>query len=156
MIVRRIENWPTWDRSSPFEELERMRRQMDRLSEGITGHFLREPSAGVFPLVNTTEDHGNYYIRAELPGVKGDDLELSVTGNTLSIAGEREIVPQNEGAKYHRREREGGKFSRILSLPSGRYCQGRGPMQRWSFDDNYAKVGRGKAQTDYSKNRIIG
>ncbi len=118
MIVRRIENWPTWDRSSPFEELERMRRQMDRLSEGITGHFLREPSAGVFPLVNTTEDHGNYYIRAELPGVKGDDLELSVTGNTLSIAGEREIVPQNEGAKYHRREREGGKFSRILSLPS--------------------------------------
>lgn len=111
MIVRRLTGWPTWHWRSPFDELERMRRQMDRLSEGLRG-----PIAGVFPLVNVTEDSDSYYCRAELPGTKADDLDISVTGNSLSIAGERKITTEDENANYHRREREAGKFSRIISL----------------------------------------
>lgn len=118
MLLRRITGWPTGDWRSPFEELERMRRQMDWLTEGFTGRLSREPIAGVFPLMNVTEDNDNYYIRAELPGIKADELDISVTGNTLSIAGERKRTPDNENAKYHRREREAGKFSRIISLPT--------------------------------------
>jgi HSP20 family protein len=118
MIVRRIPGWPIGTWRSPFDDLDRMRREMDRLTETVTGGLFREPAAGVFPLINVTEDKEKYYVRAELPGVKADQLEISVTGNDLSVAGERKISPEDEKARYHRREREAGKFSRIISLPT--------------------------------------
>ena len=68
--------------------------------------------------MNMTEDKENFYVRAELPGIAGDDLDISVTGDTLTISGERVMPTENETAKYHRREREAGKFSRIVNLPS--------------------------------------
>jgi HSP20 family protein len=64
-----------------------------------------------------TEDADNYYVRAELPGVKADELDIQVTANNLSISGERKIEAEEEGAKYHRRERDAGRFSRSLQLP---------------------------------------
>ena len=118
MIIRRIGDWSKWDWRSPFEEIERMRRQMDRLVEGLSGGLMRQPAAGVFPFINVTEDSDNFFVRAELPGIKTDDLDISVTGNSLSISGERKFAPEDENAKYHRREREGGKFSRMFSLPT--------------------------------------
>jgi len=118
MIFRRISNWPDFYWRTPFGELERLRRQMDLLSEGLFGGTFRTPSAGVFPLMNVTEDKDNYYVRAELPGIKSEDLDISVTGDTLSIAGERKIAEEKGNVKYHRREREAGKFSRILNLPA--------------------------------------
>jgi HSP20 family protein len=118
MIIRRISGWPTWEWRSPFEELDRMRREMDRLSEAFTGPLFREPLAGVFPLMNMTEDPDNYYVRAELPGIKADELDISLTGNSLTVSGQRTIPEENEKARYHRREREAGKFSRVLGLPS--------------------------------------
>jgi len=117
MILRRLPNRPRWDWRDPFEELERMRRHMDRLFEGLSGRLLSEPTAGVFPLVNVTEGSDNYYVRAELPGVKSGDMDISVTGTSLSISGERKIPPEDEKANYHRREREAGKFSRMINLP---------------------------------------
>ena len=118
MIWRRITGFPASEWTSPFDALERMRRDMDRLSEGLTRGIFREPTAGVFPLMNVTEDKDDYYVRAELPGLKADDLDISVTGDTLSISGERTLPVENEKAQYHRREREAGKFSRIVSLPA--------------------------------------
>jgi HSP20 family protein len=117
MILRRLSNLPRWDWRDPFEELERMRRQMDKLFEGLSGRLLGEPSAGVFPLVNVTESSDNYYVRAELPGVNSSDIDISVTGSSLSISGERKIPPEDEKANYHRREREAGRFSRMINLP---------------------------------------
>lgn len=118
MILRRISDWPSGMWRSPFEELERMRRDMDRLFQDLTEGIFREPRAGVFPLVNVTEESDSYYVRAELPGIKAEDLDISVTGNSLSIAGERRIRAEDEKANYHRREREAGKFSRVVSLPA--------------------------------------
>lgn len=74
-------------------------------------------SAGVFPLLNLTEDKNNYYVRAELTGVKGDELDIQVTGKNLAISGERKFAAEEEGARYHRREREAGIFSRMIGLP---------------------------------------
>ncbi len=107
--LRALNNW------SPFDELNRIRREMDLLTDGFTRGIVR--GAGVFPLINLTEDKDAYYIRAELPGMKADEIELSVTGDSVTISGERKIVNEDKNAKYHRRERESGKFSRILSLP---------------------------------------
>jgi HSP20 family protein len=118
MLFRRITGLPAWDFGSPFDEFERIRRQMDRLSDVMSGGTLRELSAGVFPLINATEDKDNYYVRAELPGIKAEELDISVTGNSVSIAGERSIQSEDEKANYHRREREAGSFSRMLTLPT--------------------------------------
>jgi HSP20 family protein len=90
-----------------------MRQQLDQMFDDTPS---QRASAGVFPLINLTEDKDNYYVRAELPGVKSDELDIQVTGNNLAISGERKIAAQ-EDARYHRREREAGTFSRIVGLP---------------------------------------
>ena len=116
MIYHRFFNVPTWRFKSPFEELYRMRQQLDQMFEDSASPHQRI-SAEVFPLINLTEDKNKYYIRAELPGVKGDEVDIQVTANNLSISGERKIGAEEEGARYHRREREAGTFSRMIGLP---------------------------------------
>ncbi len=118
MIYRRMTGFPGWRVRTPFEELERMRSRMDRLMDGLSGRNYRSSSAGVFPPINLTEDKDNYYARAELPGVKSDDLDIQATGKNLSITGERKIESE-EDVKYHRRERDAGRFSRMINLPDG-------------------------------------
>ena len=116
MIYRRFFNVPTWRFRSPLEELYRMRQQMEQLLDSAAAPQQRE-AAGVLPLINLTEGKDNYYVRAELPGVKGDELDIQVTANNLAISGERKIAAEEEGARYHRKEREAGTFSRMIGLP---------------------------------------
>jgi len=70
-----------------------------------------------FPLMNISEDKDSFYIRSELPGMKANELDISVTADSLSISGERKIPEESGQAKYHRREREAGKFNRVVTLP---------------------------------------
>ncbi len=119
MIYGRMYGLPRWRFKSPFEELDRMRRQMDQLFEDLSGTRLRTLTrSGVFPAVNLTEDKNNFYIRAELPGVQSEGLDIEATAGGVAITGERKIPAAEEGARYHRREREAGRFSRIINLPS--------------------------------------
>ena len=119
MIARRIFEFPEMNWGSPYAEMDQMLRRMDRLSSALTGRagFGFAP-ARVFPALNITEDKDTYYVRAELPGIKTEDLDLQVNGKNLSISGERKIEPAGEGVKYHRRERDAGKFSRVIGLPA--------------------------------------
>jgi HSP20 family protein len=91
-----------------------MRQQLEHMFDDAPQQRV---SAGVFPLINLTEDKDKYYVRAELPGVKGDELDIQVTGNNLAVSGERKIPAEEEGARFHRREREAGTFSRMIGLP---------------------------------------
>jgi HSP20 family protein len=116
MIYRRFVGFPRWEQRSPFSELERMRRQMDRLFEGMAGPQLPQ-AAGVFPLINMTETRDAYTVRAELPGIVSDEIDIQATANTLSMSGMRKIPEENGSARYHRRERESGGFSRVVGLP---------------------------------------
>ena len=116
MFYPRLFNIPAWRLRSPFDEWAQMRRQMDRLFEDAMAPYQRA-QAGVFPLINLTEDKNKYYIRAELPGVKAGDLDIQATANNLAITGERKIAAEDQDARYHRREREAGKFSRMIGLP---------------------------------------
>lgn len=70
-----------------------------------------------FPALNMWEDESNLYVEAELPGMKADDLDISVVGDELTLKGTR-TDDALEGAVYHRRERGVGKFTRIMRLPS--------------------------------------
>jgi HSP20 family protein len=109
---------PTYGWRSAFDELERMRRDMDRLFGQVAGRAYWPTHAGVFPLVNVTEDKDHFYIRCEIPGMKSEEINISATGRNLTISGERKIDSEGENVKYHRREREDGQFNRIIALPS--------------------------------------
>ena len=117
MIYRKMFGIPTWNVRSPFNELERMRQQMDNLLSRVSDSGMPSLNAGVFPSINLTEDQERYHIRAELPGISAEELDIQATGNNLSISGERKIEAENGNVRYHRREREAGKFSRAISLP---------------------------------------
>lgn len=116
MIVRRLYDWP--QARDTFSDLERMRTQMDNLFGRLTGYLPTGFGSGVFPSMNVTEDKNNLYVRAELPGMKANEIDISSTANSLSISGERKIAPESEEASYHRREREAGTFHRTLTLPN--------------------------------------
>lgn len=117
MFYRRFFNVPTWGFNRPFREFDRLRRDMDELYGALSGGAFPQSTAGIFPLANVTEDSENYYVRAELPGIKAGELDIQVTADGISISGERKIPEEGSDVKYHRREREAGKFSRSLNLP---------------------------------------
>lgn len=107
---------PGW--MSSLSELERMKLEMNRLTDALFGRTSwQRRSAGVFPAINLTEDTDNFYARAEIPGIAASDIDLQIVGKNLSISGERKIPSEGENVRYHRREREAGKFSRVIALP---------------------------------------
>jgi len=68
--------------------------------------------------VNISEDRDHIFVRAELPGVRAADLEITLQDNSLTLRGERKIAAEDKQVNYHRRERESGFFRRIVALPS--------------------------------------
>ncbi|UCG87500.1 MAG: Hsp20/alpha crystallin family protein [Gemmatimonadota bacterium] len=117
MIVTRMR--PVRDRwDAGWNEYDRMRRDVLRWADAMNRGFFGEPGFRIFPLVNVSQDDENFYVRAELPGVKASDLQLSATGRKLSIAGKRELPEESAKVSYHRKEREGGSFSRSIELTS--------------------------------------
>lgn len=120
MIVRRIGRAePRWSNpfpSNPFQDFERIRGEMFRFLDSYPGSYDGAPT-GVFPAINVTQDRDNFYVRAELPGVKSNELEITALERTLSIAGKR-TAPEQEGVSYHRKERADGEFNRSVTLPA--------------------------------------
>jgi HSP20 family protein len=102
---------------NPFWEMEQLQRRMNRLFQESFGVERLPWRAGVYPLVNISEDKDYLYVRAELPGVKAEDLEITLQDNNLILRGERKIPAEDKQANYHRRERESGFFRRIVALP---------------------------------------
>jgi HSP20 family protein len=102
----------------PLRELEQLQQRMDRLFQNAFG--LQRPAwrVGVYPLVNISEDRDHIYVRAELPGVKPADLEITIQDNNLILRGQRQIAAEEKQVNYHRRERESGFFRRIIVLPA--------------------------------------
>lgn len=117
MFPKRFIDFPDWNVGNPLLDFERMRRDMNRLAEGYRSGLPSFSTAGVFPLTNVTEDNNNYYVRAELPGMNTENIEISATDSSLSISGQRIIPEEGDHVRYHRQEREAGKFSRMISLP---------------------------------------
>jgi HSP20 family protein len=75
------------------------------------------PAAWV-PLVDIFEENDRIRLVAEVPGVKPEDLKISVEGNLLTIKGAKEQVAEEKAEKVHRYEREYGTFSRTFTLPA--------------------------------------
>jgi len=72
--------------------------------------------ARAFPLLNVWEEERSLVVEAEIPGLKLEDIEVLVSGDELTISGERKAETA-EGTTVHRRERGVGRFSRVVRLP---------------------------------------
>ena len=104
---RRPAGWPS---ASLMREMESFLRDAAQLS-GPRGER-------AFPAVNVNQDADHFYLRAELPGLQVDDLDLSVDGSKITIRGRRDIPAEGGEVSFHRRERVAGTFARTVSLPA--------------------------------------
>ena len=103
--------------------LSEFRQEVDRLFDS----FLREPlgwgerawSDFWNPSLDVSEDDKAVTVRVEVPGVKPEDISLSVTGNTLVISGEKKETDERKGDGYYHSERRFGSFRRNVPLPPG-------------------------------------
>lgn len=104
--------------ADPFAELREFQERIHRLfdARGGGGLFSVERGTSTFPPLDIREDAENVYVVAEVPGVAQDAIDLTITGDTLSIKGERK-GPEVAEESYHRRERTYGHFNRLVSLP---------------------------------------
>jgi HSP20 family protein len=98
-----------------------LRDEVDRLFDSFAssspGDVVRRfVQPQVFPAVNLWEQDDAVFVEAELPGVQGGDLDLSVTGDELLLKGKR-TAPREGSQAYHRRERGEGEFARVVKLP---------------------------------------
>jgi len=94
-----------------------MQREMDRLmGRGLFGDS-RRVGGGTFPPVNVLNGPNDILVQCELAGVKREDLDLSITGETLVIKGSKNLLAEGEKVRYHRRERGFGDFNRTIVLP---------------------------------------
>lgn len=102
------------------QQMNRLRRDMDRLLERMLGEFRPSAASGIAwkrPSYDLTETERELILRAEIPGVDPNELEIDITDNILTIKGEikRETVSEEED--YHRVERSYGSFSRSIPIP---------------------------------------
>jgi HSP20 family protein len=117
MLVRRV--WPSRPAfDNPFADFDSVRRDMLRLLDAVAGETSGDVGAGVFPPLNITQDDDNFYLRAEIPGIKPNELSISAVRNRVSLAGKREIQREHERVSYHRKERAEGTFNRTVTLPT--------------------------------------
>jgi HSP20 family protein len=107
----------------PFANLQSLRRLNNALDEAIgTWPFPVDESGAITsawnPAVDVFEDKNAVKIVAELPGVKPEDVKLSVENNLLSIRGEKKQEAEENNDRVHRYERSYGSFERTFALPS--------------------------------------
>lgn len=103
-----------WD---PFREMLSMRSMMDRILED----WERPSPGGALlggPALDLMQTPDEVVVRMMIPGVKPEDIEISVTGDVLSIRGEVKFEQAKETARYHVRELRHGSFARSIALPA--------------------------------------
>lgn len=110
-------NLTRWD---PFQDMLSLREAMNQLLEES---FVRSPTGermaqGFIPALDLSETPEAFIIEATVPGVKADDLNITVENNILTISGEVHEEQERKDRNYHRVERRFGSFQRSVSLPN--------------------------------------
>jgi HSP20 family protein len=105
----------------PFGELSPFRKEMDRLWNRFLGEtpFARTFNEMWSPSVDISETKDDFVVKAELPGLEAKDVNVSISGNVLTIKGEKKAEEEEKDEHYHRVERYSGSFQRVFQLPSG-------------------------------------
>ena len=108
-------NLMTWD---PIREMSTMREDMDRLFDSMLGRYPRERAQALWaPAIDVEETNEAMIVRAELPGMKREDIKVKVAEDTVTISGERKYEAEQKDRTFHRIERAYGSFQRSIVLP---------------------------------------
>ncbi len=101
-----------------FGRLSNLREEIDRLFEAPLAELTRTSQllSGWTPALDLYEDKDNFYVKAELPGMKREEIEVALHEGTLSISGERRGESKQQDAEIYRSERFFGRFQRSVSL----------------------------------------
>jgi len=102
-------------RWEPFAELGELRSRFDRMFEELSDGGRRAWA----PAVDIERDNGNLIMRADVPGIKPDEVKIEVQDDILTVSGEHEERKEKKDKQYLRRERRYGSFSRSMTLPAG-------------------------------------
>ena len=108
-------------RFEPFRDMMTAQRDFDRLLRGAFSPTFGEGEVSTrtwAPPVDIYENGDNLVLKAELPGLSPEDVEIRVQDNTLYLKGERKFEKEVEEQSYHRVERSYGTFTRTFSLPN--------------------------------------
>ncbi len=112
--TRELMNWP--------QGLFGMQREINRLFEDVfQGGMQAEENAGVnfwTPAVDIAEQENEYTVKMDLPGVKKEDVKITLESNILTIRGEKKQEKESREGNYHRAERSYGCFQRSFTLPT--------------------------------------
>lgn len=106
--------WPTFGRLSD------LRDEIDRLFDSPLSELTRTSQllSGYTPALDVYEEKENFVVKAELPGMKKEEIEVSFHDGSLSISGERKSESKHEEAEVYRAERFFGRFQRTVTLPA--------------------------------------
>jgi HSP20 family protein len=96
----------------PFEQLQRELEHMLDTAFGSVGQ-----RTGLYPAVNVFDQGDAFVVKAEVPGVEPNRVQIEVEDDTLTLRGERSFSEPNRDAAYHRRERGEGQFRRVVRVP---------------------------------------
>lgn len=103
---------------STFDQLWNLRDEFNRFFEPMNGGGTGLDALNAWaPALDLYEDKDNILVKAEVPGMRKEDIEISLHENTLTIAGERKNEKKYEGSKTAREERFYGRFQRSFVLP---------------------------------------
>jgi HSP20 family protein len=116
----RMDNLVKWKRNDvldPMSEFDRLQDEINKLFDwsypGNSGLFDRSLS----PAIDVVENDNEIMVLCDLPGVKKEDLELSISRNVVTIKGEKKVESKKEDRKIFRSEIWSGAFQRTISLP---------------------------------------
>ena len=95
-----------------------LRDEIDRLFGNPLENGSQPFSSGWVPALDVYEDKDHVFVRAEVPGMKKEEIEISLHEGVLTLSGERKLEKEYEKAESHRTERFVGRFQRSISLPA--------------------------------------
>ncbi len=105
----------------PFREVSRLRSEMDRLWDEYFGagrRGLQPLEEAWLPAVDVSESEDKITVKAEIPGLEAKDIDISMSGDTLTIKGEKKTETEEKEENYHVVERSYGSFRRAMKLPA--------------------------------------
>jgi HSP20 family protein len=106
---------------NPFEDMVTLREAMNQLVEDSVVRPMNAVAGqhrSFVPELNLSETENAFVVEATVPGIKPEDINITVENNVLTITGEAKHETESEGKTYHRIERRYGKFQRTITLPN--------------------------------------
>jgi len=154
-VARRQQTSPTYGMTgghfTPFTMMRRMAEDMDRLFENFGLGHASGSSTAWMPQVETFRRGDKLVVRADLPGMRKEDVNVEVDDGMLTISGERCDEHDEDGSDFYRSERSYGQFYRAIPLPDGidtDQCDA-------SFKDGVLEVTLAAPKTPERKNRQV-